>query len=191
MGDQMSDAPPQTEFQKLSARAVAVRNQLNARKVEVGGQYHSLLRARKWWQTFVVLGAALSTGLAGYIANSSGPVEGPVEIDLRLLLAVIVALAGAIAAVRDAWQVSENVDDARQRYVEIKELLSELEVSIYEAEGFNRDEDRLKTLGPMVRRAEARLIDLSDNFILGRGRVTRAGDLTNITTPPAYPSASP
>src|SRR5947207_13074840 len=151
------------EYQALRESAVEIQKQMREVRAKLGGNYRSLLRSRKLWQTLVVLATSLSTGLAGYLAQAGA--NATKDDYLRLVLAVVVALTGAVAAVRDAWQVNEALDDAKERYSAVKLALLDLERATYEADGLSRDEERLGKLGPAVRHAQARLEDLSDELL--------------------------
>jgi len=147
-----------SEYENLKSDSNQLQSRLKIEQTGMGDRYRKLLRHRKWWQTAVVLSTSLSTALAGYMAQQG------IELSWRLILAVVVALTGAVAAVRDAWQVSEALEDAKERYTEVKSLLADLERARYTAEGRTRLEEQLGILGPVVRHIRARIDAISDDL---------------------------
>jgi hypothetical protein len=156
------NGPQSDEYLKLVNQADQLREELKNQRERIGRQFRQLHARRRWWQTFVVISTSISTGLAGYMAQQDIPIVG------RFGLAVVVALSGAVAAIRDAWQVNEALDDAKGRYSEVRELAFELEKARYDAEGSAGEEDRLSKFGPAVRHVQTMLDNLSDDLIESR-----------------------
>jgi hypothetical protein len=148
--------PPITDPLLQQAEALEIR--IRDERTKLAARYRKLRGNRKFWQTAVVLSSSLSTGLAGYMAQQGIALSG------RLVLAVVVAIAGAVAAIRDAWRVNEEADDAKERYAELRVLSFELSKAKYEAAGMIRPDDRAVKLAPVNAHVQSRLDDLADEL---------------------------
>jgi hypothetical protein len=154
----MSTTKRSDEFREWDQKADRLTAELREERNKWGRQFRSLIFRRKLWQTAVVISTSISTGLAGYLVNQNTPFEW------RLALAIIVAIAGAVSAVRDAWQVNEAADDARDRYLEIKTLATELERVRFEVAGLTRESETLPRLRGSVEHVRSRLDEISDDL---------------------------
>ena len=142
----------------LIDEAEGLEQRIKSERASLASRYRKLRGHRKLWQTAVVLSSSLSTGLAGYMAQKD------IALSWRLVLAVVVAIAGAVAAIRDAWRVNEDVDDAKERYAELRDLSFELSTAKYEAEGMSRSDDRAVKLAPVIKHVKTGLDNLSDEL---------------------------
>jgi hypothetical protein len=146
------------EFNEWDQKARALATELATERNRWGNTYRKLIVRRKIWQTAVVISTSVSTGLAGYLVNQDTPFQW------RLALAIIVAIAGAVSSVRDAWQVNEAADDARDRYSEVKALAAELEKVRFDVAGQTRESDTLPKLRGSVQHVVERLQVLKDDL---------------------------
>jgi hypothetical protein len=153
------------EYEQHLKEASELKALLKQQREQLANRYQQRRRWGNIWQTVVVLATALSTALAGYQAHDG------IDIRERLLLAIIVALTGTVTAIRDAWRVSEMLNDARERYSEIRLVWQDLDKALFQADRASTDEDRLR-LGVAVRYARSRYDDIAD-------------ELADITPPPA------
>lgn len=174
----MGEPAPSAELHPELAAAVTKANELRRKLRGMRGELAAQFRKRKFnqkiWQTVIVIAAALSTALASYqVADNTADQHGY----LGLGLAIVVAITGVAAAIRDAWQVNESLEDARERYTECGRLLADVDKALFDFEGANRQEDKYK-LPPFVRYVEKRVQDVDDDLVAlatGKGNSTESG----------------
>jgi hypothetical protein len=172
------------EFEEWDGKARALANELAAERNRWGNTYRQLIVRRKIWQTVVVISTSVSTGLAGYLVNQETPFQW------RLALAIIVAVAGAISAVRDAWQVNEATDNARDRYYEVKTLAGELEKVRFDVAGQIRDSETLPKLRGTVQHVIERLQELQDDLSGGSVKTAIQASAVRPASPPFRATAA-
>ena len=112
---------------ELSKTANDLLNRLTQRRSELAAEYRSRRRGRNVWQTFVIIATSASTAMAGYLAQDK------LSFELRLTLAIIVAVAGALATIRDAWQVNEVLSEVQDRFQSVKSMITQLEGALIQA----------------------------------------------------------
>jgi hypothetical protein len=172
---QGSIIPRSPEFRDWDKKARDLAVELNAERSRWGAIYRKLILKRKIWQTAVVISTSISTGLAGYLVNQQTPFEW------RLALAIIVAIAGAVSAVRDAWQINQAADDARDRYSEVKLLAADLEKVRFEVAGQTRESDALPKLRGSVEHVLGQLQEIRDDLSDGPVPVQTSQQKTQIS----------